>query len=68
MKNIFKAILIIFVFLYALFLIGKGDKMFNKEDGKVVNNVDITVEKSVDKAGLFTIYFRYLRDIAGFKV
>lgn len=49
----------------------KGDIVGNltiKEDGKVVNNVDITVEKSVDKAGLFTIYFRYLRDIAGFKV
>lgn len=49
----------------------KGDIVGNltiKEDGKVVNNVDITVEKSVDKAGLFTIYFRYLRDIAGFKI
>ena len=36
----------------------KGDIVGNltiKEDGKVVNNVDITVEKSVDKAGLFTI-------------
>ena len=32
MKNIFKSILIIFIFLYALFLIGKGDKMFNKEN------------------------------------
>lgn len=49
----------------------KGDIVGNltiKEDGNVVNNVDVTVEKSVDKAGLFTIYFRYLRDIAGFKV
>ena len=49
----------------------KGDIVGNltiKEDGKVVNNVDVTVEKSVDKAGLFTIYFRYLRDIAGFKI
>ena len=49
----------------------KGDIVGNltiKEDGNVVNNVDVTVEKSVDKAGLFTIYFRYLRDIAGFKI
>lgn len=49
----------------------KGDIVGNltiKEDGKVVNNVDVTVDKSVDKAGLFTIYFRYLRDIAGFKI
>lgn len=49
----------------------KGDivgSLTIKEDGKVVNNVDVTVEKSVDKAGLFTIYFRYLRDIAGFKI
>lgn len=49
----------------------KGDIVGNltiKEDGKVVNNVDVTVDKRIDKAGLFTIYFRYLRDIAGFKV
>lgn len=49
----------------------KGDIVGNltiKEDGKVVNNVDVTVDKSIDKAGLFTIYFRYLRDIAGFKI
>ena len=49
----------------------KGDIVGNltiKEDGKVVNNVDVTVDKKVDKAGLFTIYFRYLRDIAGFKI
>lgn len=49
----------------------KGDIVGNltiKEDGKVVNNVDVTVDKRIDKAGLFTIYFRYLRDIAGFKI
>ena len=38
MKKIIKAILIIFVFLYALFLIGKGDKMFNKENNNNNNN------------------------------
>lgn len=42
MKNIFKAVLIIFIFLYALFLIGKGDKMFNKE-----NNNDITIYSNI---------------------
>lgn len=39
MKNIFKAFLIIFVFLYALFLIGKGDEMLNKENNNNNNNV-----------------------------
>lgn len=51
--------------------VNKGDivgSLTIKEDGKVVNNVDVTVDKRVDKAGLFTIYFRYLRDIAGFKI
>lgn len=51
--------------------VNKGDIVGNltiKEDGKVVNNVDVTVDKRVEKAGLFTIYFRYLRDIAGFKI
>ena len=51
--------------------VNKGDivgSLTIKEDGKVVNNVDVTVEKRVDKASLFTIYFRYLRDIAGFKI
>ena len=49
----------------------KGDIVGNltiKEDGKVVNNVDVTVDKKIDKAGLFTIYFRCLRDIAGFRI
>ena len=34
-----------------------------KEDGKVVNTVDVTVLESVEKAGFFKIYFRYLMDI-----
>lgn len=43
-------------------------KLTIKEDGKVVNTVDVTVDKSVEKAGLFTIYFRYLKDILGFEI
>lgn len=39
-----------------------------KEDGKIVNTVDVTVDKSIEKAGLFTIYFRYIRDIVGFNI
>lgn len=51
--------------------IKNGDIVGNltiKEDGKIVNTVDVTVDKSIDKAGLFTIYFRYIRDIVGFNI
>lgn len=51
--------------------ISKGDIVGSlkiKEDGKIINTVDVTVDKSVEKAGLFTIYFRYLKDIIGFEV
>lgn len=49
----------------------KGEVVGNltiKEDGKVVTNVDVTVEESIEKAGIFTIYIRYLKDIIGFKI
>ena len=39
-----------------------------KEDGKKIGKVDVTVDKSIDKAGIFTIYFRYLKDVVGFKI
>ena len=39
-----------------------------KEDGNVIGNKEVTVEKSVDKAGLFTMYFRYIKDIIGFRI
>lgn len=34
-----------------------------KEDGKIINKVDVTVDKNIDKAGLFTMYIRHLEDI-----
>ena len=49
----------------------KGDivgSLTIKEDGKIVNTVDVTVDKSIEKAGFFTIYFRYIRDIVGFNI
>lgn len=51
--------------------INKGDIVGNltiKEDGKVVTNVDVTVDKSIEKANIFTIYFRYLKDIIAFEL
>jgi len=51
--------------------INKGDVVGNlivKEDGKVINKVDLTVEKSVEKAGFFKMYFRYLGDIINGKI
>ena len=43
-------------------------KLTIKEDGKIISNVDVTIDKSVEKAGIFTIYFRYLKDILSFKI
>ena len=34
-----------------------------KEDGKSVKEVDVTVDESIEKAGFFTMYARYLVDI-----
>lgn len=51
--------------------IKKGEVVGNliiKEDGKVVSNAKVTVEKSVDKAGFITMCFRHLRDIVGFNI
>ena len=51
--------------------IKKGDvvgKLTIKEDGKVVTNVDVTVEESIEKAGIFAIYLRYLKDVISFKL
>lgn len=51
--------------------IKKGEvvgKLTIKENGKKVSNVDVTVENSVEKAGLFTMYLRYLKDIIGLKI
>ena len=51
--------------------INKGEvvgKLTIKEDGKVVTNVDVTVEESIEKAGIFNIYFRYLKDIISFNI
>ncbi len=39
-----------------------------KEDGKIVTTVDVTVDKSIKKAGLFEIYFRYLKDALSFNL
>lgn len=39
-----------------------------KEDGKLVTNTNVTVEKTVDKAGFFTMYFRFLKDVIGFRL
>lgn len=49
----------------------KGDivgKLVIKEDNVVVANTNVTVEKNVDKAGLFTLYFRYLKDIISLNI
>ena len=46
--------------------ISKGEIVGNlviKEDGKIINNSPVTVENTIEKASLFTIYFRYLKDI-----
>lgn len=46
--------------------INKGDKvgtLIIKEDGKTINNVDVTVNESIEKAGFITMYGRYLFDI-----
>lgn len=46
--------------------IKKGEKVGTvtiKEDGNTITTEDVTVEKSVDKAGLFTIYIRHIKDI-----
>lgn len=51
--------------------IKKGEvvgKLIIKEDRKKITNVDVTVEKSVEKAGIFTMYLRYLKDIIGLKI
>lgn len=51
--------------------IKKGEVVGNltiKEDGNVVSNVNVTVDTSIEKAGIFTIYLRYLKDIIGFKI
>lgn len=51
--------------------IKKGEVVGNliiKEDGKVVSNAKVTVEKSVDKAGFITMCVRHLKDIIGFKI
>lgn len=42
-----------------------GDKVGTislKEDGKVVKEIDLTVKEDVDKANLFELYFRYLKE------
>ena len=39
-----------------------------KEDNNIVTNVPVTINKSIKKAGLFEIYFRYLNDILSFKI
>jgi D-alanyl-D-alanine carboxypeptidase (penicillin-binding protein 5/6) len=39
-----------------------------KEDGKLVDKVDVTVDKSIEKAGFFTIYFRHLKSILSFNL
>ena len=49
----------------------RGEKVGSltiKEDGKIVNTVNVTVDKSIEKAGIFTIFYRYLKDIIGFKI
>ena len=46
--------------------IKKGEKVGTvtiKEDGNIISTEDVTVEKSIDKAGLFTVYIRHLKDI-----
>ncbi|MBQ1812321.1 MAG: D-alanyl-D-alanine carboxypeptidase, partial [Bacilli bacterium] len=39
-----------------------------KEDGKELTTVDVTVDKSIKKAGIFEIYYRYLKDILSFNL
>lgn len=49
----------------------KGEVVGNliiNENGKEIGRVDVTVEKSIDKASIFTMYFRHLKDIIGFKI
>lgn len=51
--------------------IKKGDivgKLLIKEDNVVVANTSVTVDKNVDKASFFTLYFRYLKDIISFNI
>lgn len=51
--------------------INKGDKVGTltiKEDGNVVTTVDVTTDRSIKKAGLFRIYYRYLKDILSFNI
>ena len=51
--------------------ISKGDVvgiLTIKEDNNIVTNVPVTINKSIKKAGLFEIYFRYLNDILSFKI
>ena len=51
--------------------IKKGEVVGNltiKEDGKIVNKVDVTVDESIEKASIFTMYLRNLKDIIGFKI
>lgn len=46
--------------------INRGDKvgtLIIKEDGKTINNVDVTVNENIEKAGFITMYGRYLSDI-----
>lgn len=43
-------------------------KLTIKEDNKIITTVDLTTDKSIDKAGIFTIYIRYLKDILSFKI
>lgn len=46
--------------------IKKGDVVGSltiKEDGKKISVVDVTVDKNIEKAGIFTMYFRTIGDI-----
>lgn len=46
--------------------IKKGDiigKIDIKEDNDIKRSIDVTVPNNIDKAGLFKLYFRYLKDI-----
>lgn len=38
------------------------------EDGKEITTIDVTVDKTIKKAGLFEMYFRYLKDILSFNL
>ena len=51
--------------------IKKGEVVGNltiKEDGKIISKVDVTVDESIQKASIFTMYFRNLKDIIEFKI